>query len=1309
MAFARSITFLLLVLAAVGLNAQENLERIRTFQLPDSDQGTFIQCMLKDKEGFMWFGTNRGLYKFDGTEYKIYRKQYNDDNSISDNEIQSLFQDSSGQLWIGTKSGGISVLDITTDVFKHYRNDSDNNGVPENIWITAILEDEKKNVWVTSNGNGLGRFHPKTNSFAYFKHDENNSNSLHQDYATFIQMDATGRFWIGLNGKGLDAFRAKENTFEHFRMNHLPEQRMNFRNNVVRDMTFLDSGNILTATFGGINLWETKTKQAKHFDKQTNPELESDSFNNTFKLGDTVFVVSYYGLVYRFEEDRHSFSLAYQTQNNILSVYKDDKDNLWLGMDNGKVEYLKTNNPFGFRKSLPQNTRINSLTQINRVLLIGTSNGFFDANGKPFLANSDIGNKHVISSQVDANGKLWVGTNSNGLLVWDTKSNVIEQYRYTPDDNKGLRHDTVLDIHHDAFGTTWVSSNFGVSQWLPESKTFLTRGKSVFRDVLRISKEELWCATNKGVLVLNLETGKYLTKRSSLEVQTDSILHNDVLSLYSPNRDSIFIGSKGGLNLFVKSKQQMVDVNQYLGIPYVGVEGIVQDQHKNYWATTTKGVLHFNLANKQFRFLSKSNALEFVKTDLGNNILFDTNDNQMFIGGYGGYYQFSPKRNITRETPIVAKINNIILPNNSEKALQKKHLGNTNARPILQADENTISFEFTGIDFDAPEQVQYRYRMLGIQKQWTYTENRSATFANLDPGDYIFEVQASTNENSWSRQTASFSFHIKTPLWASWWAYLCYTLIILGIGYYFLQSFLTRQKLKTQLRLEHLEVEKVKELSDLKSRFFANVSHEFRTPLTLIQGPVNDMLQDQHDPSVKENLQLVQNNTQRLQRLINQLLDYAKVSENRLSSIPTEVDVFSHIRALIGAFDSWAKEKDIQLNSDISSKHITALLDIDALESILNNLLSNALKYSAAGETVWILAETDETNNTLKLCVKDTGKGLSPEEKELVFQRFYRTDETPEGTGIGLSLTKELVDGMGGDIQVKDNHPKGSVFEVSIPLVQIQESVKPLPVESMAIDLPTGTLKEEHTILLVEDHQELQRYIQKMMRPYGKVVVAKNGKEALQMAVKTVPDLIISDFMMPLMDGGELCRNIRKDPVVSHIPFIMLTAKATEEDKILGLRDGATDYIFKPFDKQELTLKVANLLGQRKRLQEKLKHELFHEQSPGLSDSQDARFLKKFKDLVLQYLDKSDLTVDFLSQHMGMSRVQLYRKLMALTGVPASDFIRNIRLQKSAKLIKNNWGNISEVAYEVGFNNLSYFTKCFKETFGMTPSQFAKS
>ncbi len=211
------------------------------------------------------------------------------------------------------------------------------------------------------------------------------------------------------------------------------------------------------------------------------------------------------------------------------------------------------------------------------------------------------------------------------------------------------------------------------------------------------------------------------------------------------------------------------------------------------------------------------------------------------------------------------------------------------------------------------------------------------------------------------------------------------------------------------------------------------------------------------------------------------------------------------------------------------------------------------------------------------------------------------------------------------------------------------------------------------------------------------------------MAVKTVPDLIISDFMMPLMDGGELCRNIRKDPVVSHIPFIMLTAKATEEDKILGLRDGATDYIFKPFDKQELTLKVANLLGQRKRLQEKLKHELFHEQSPGLSDSQDARFLKKFKDLVLQYLDKSDLTVDFLSQHMGMSRVQLYRKLMALTGVPASDFIRNIRLQKSAKLIKNNWGNISEVAYEVGFNNLSYFTKCFKETFGMTPSQFAKS
>ncbi|MEL6974077.1 MAG: response regulator, partial [Bacteroidota bacterium] len=608
-----------------------------------------------------------------------------------------------------------------------------------------------------------------------------------------------------------------------------------------------------------------------------------------------------------------------------------------------------------------------------------------------------------------------------------------------------------------------------------------------------------------------------------------------------------------------------------------------------------------------------------------------------------------------------------------------------------------------------PEQVQYRYRMLGIQKQWTYTENRSATFANLDPGEYTFEVQASTDENTWPQQTESFGFSIKTPLWASWWAYLCYTLIVLGIGYYFLQSFLTRQKLKTQLRLEHLEVEKVQELSNLKSKFFANVSHEFRTPLTLIQGPVNDMLQDQHEPALKENLQLVQNNTQRLQRLINQLLDYAKVSENHLSSAPTEVDVFSHIRAVIGAFDSWAKEKDIQLHFAISRKHITALLDIDALESILNNLVSNAIKYSSAGETVWVHAQTGETNNTLQLFVKDTGKGLSLDEKELVFQRFYRTDDTSEGTGIGLSLTKELVDGMGGKIHVKDNHPKGSVFEVSIPLVLVQESAEPIKLEPVASDSSLLSLAEESTILLVEDHHELQQYIQKMMQPYGKVVVAKNGMEALQIAVKTVPDLIISDFMMPLMDGGELCRSIRKDPVVSHIPFIMLTAKATEEDKILGLRDGATDYIFKPFDKQELTLKVANLLRQRKRLQEKLKHEVLHEQSSKDSDSQDARFLRKFKDLVLQYLDKSDLTVDFLSQHMGMSRVQLYRKLVALTGVPASDFIRNIRLQKSAKLIKNNWGNISEVAYEVGFNNLSYFTKCFKETFGMTPSQFAKS
>ncbi|MEL6484821.1 MAG: two-component regulator propeller domain-containing protein, partial [Bacteroidota bacterium] len=381
---------------------------------------------------------------------------------------------------------------------------------------------------------------------------------MHQDYGTFIQKDAKGRFWIGLNGKGLDVFDVKGDTFEHFRMNHLPEQRMNFRNNVVRDMTFLDSENILTATFGGINLWNTKTKLAKHFDSQTNPELESDSFNNTFKLGDTVFVVSYYGLVYRFEQDTQSFHLAYQTQNDILSAYKDDNGGLWLGLGNGTVEYLKTDNPFGFQKKLPRKNWVNSVEQLNGRVLMGTNNGFFDSTGKSYPSDSNLSDKHIYCSQLDANGKLWIGTNSNGLLIWDSASNTLEQYRYTPNDTNGLPHDTVLDIHHDAFGTTWISTNYGVSQWLPESKSFLSRGRSIFRDVLRISKEELWCASNQGVVVLNLETGKYRTKRSSLEVQTDSILHNDVLSLYSPDRDSIFIGSKGGVNLFVKSKQQML-------------------------------------------------------------------------------------------------------------------------------------------------------------------------------------------------------------------------------------------------------------------------------------------------------------------------------------------------------------------------------------------------------------------------------------------------------------------------------------------------------------------------------------------------------------------------------------------------------------------------------------------------------------------------------------------------------------------------------------------------------------------------------
>ncbi len=661
---------------------------------------------------------------------------------------------------------------------------------------------------------------------------------------------------------------------------------------------------------------------------------------------------------------------------------------------------------------------------------------------------------------------------------------------------------------------------------------------------------------------------------------------------------------------------------------------------------------------------------------------------------------------------------------------------------------NNFTLEFSAMEMTAPEKNLYKHKLEGYDKDWIETDykNRSATYTNLDAGHYTFKVMASNHHGIWSDQEKTLSVVVLPPPWKTTWAYTGYGLLFIGLLYGARKTIVQRERLKSNLKLarveqekEHFELEKAKEVDRVKTSFFTNISHEFRTPLTLIKGPVQDMLEQfKDDPRILARLKLVQRNSDLLLRLINQLLDLAKLESGSLKVEKSGGELFSFIRAITSSFESFARQKNISLLVEVPTSLQSANFDKDKLETILINLINNAIKFTPGGGNVKIYATVDETGEKfhakpqsrkgmLSLRVSDTGIGIPEEHQSKIFERFHQVSEAHRevGTGIGLSLVKELVALMNGTISVRSNPGEGSEFMVSLPIEIFDAEQEIIPVEySTRYQIP-GTSNQkrsniEHPILndevdsgkphvlVVEDNADLRSFIIDSLGSEFHFLEAGDGKQGLDIATREVPDLIISDVMMPEMDGITMAGKIKSDVRTSHIPLILLTAKSTEESKLSGLQSGADDYLTKPFNKQELLLKVRNSVLRQQKLREKLRVELISSVPTEQVMSADEQFLMKVKETILEQLSNEQLSVESLAEDIGLSRVQLYRKVSALTGMSVNELIRKLRLQKAALLLGQNWGPVSQVAYEVGFSNLSYFSKVFKEEFGVLPSEYEK-
>jgi signal transduction histidine kinase/AraC-like DNA-binding protein len=712
----------------------------------------------------------------------------------------------------------------------------------------------------------------------------------------------------------------------------------------------------------------------------------------------------------------------------------------------------------------------------------------------------------------------------------------------------------------------------------------------------------------------------------------------------------------------------------------------------------------------------------------------------LYFNTQKGYYVFSPekiKQNLTPPHIVLEEFklfDKKVTPNEN---LSLTTLLNQTKKLDLSHEENVFSFAFTGIHFSNPEENQHLYMLENYDDTWRKAgADRTASFHKVPPGKYIFRVKASNSDGIWAEKTIPIEIH--PPWWQTTWAYIGYLLAFVAILYALRHYTISRERLKTRLLLKQMEADKLHELEAVRSRFFANISHEFRTPLTLIIGPLEKLLnkpEEQHNHTL---YRMMERNASRLQTLINQLLDLSKleVGSLKLEMHPGNVETFLHV--VSAPFASIAESRNITFHTHIACAETVVLFDSDKVEKIVVNLLSNAFKFTPDGGTIHLHASLNPTAELdqiylLEIIVSDNGIGIAPNLIDKIFDRFYQIDGShtreKEGTGIGLSLTKELVELHKGSIDVISESGKGTSFTVRLPLKihqakspdmvslvgQTNKSLPPSGVQvskdehiSTADDL-TGeseTIQEKPLLLIIEDNKELSTFIASHFKPQYEVLIAADGQVGLQQALASAPDIIISDVMMPVMDGIALCKRLKADERTSHIPIILLTAKASESSKLEGLHTGADDYLTKPFKGAELQARVHNLIESRKQLRDKFSREVKLQPAEVLITSADETLLMNIMSILEANFMDPTFSLESFEKKAGMSRTQFYRKMKALTNEAPGEFLRNFRLQKAAMLLKGSYGNISEIAYGVGFNSLSYFTRCFKEFYGQSPSEY---
>lgn len=1289
----------------------------RHYNIENGVSSNNISTLFQDQKGYIWIGTENGLNRFDGNQFTLYQKNNPLYSNFHANSINTICETTDKELWLGTDNG-VFIYNQVKDTFTPFvKQTSDKTSITS--WITHIIQDKAGNIWIATHKQGIFLFNTQTDKLTQFEIPQNDN------IVTRILNDEQNNIWLS-GPYQLCKLNKVNNTFETYAIEEKTES-------IYSMALWEDSSNHIWIGTWDKGLWklDPRTKQVEkyltgekgkgilhiHSILEYSPELLLIGSDDGLTIFNPVTHESF--LYDNYGDNEKSLSDKF-----IYPILKDREGGVWIGTYYNGISYLPPYcgqfNGYSESSDIPYfNSRIISRFcegENGNIWIASDDSGlscfnpstmqFLDFNGREKL------NKHNLHALCMVDKDLWIGTYGDGIQILNTQTGVIKNYSIS----NGLDENSIYSIFKDSQGQIWTGSMNGISQYDAQKQRFTSIKylEALVIEIAEDAKGNLWIATQgKGLFRYSPQKNKEW-KKYGLEKGFNSLTVNHLCI----NKDNeIWAATSEGLYLYNPLKD--IFTYQPLRLPNECITAILEGEDC-LWLTTAKGLVKYTPATQETQIFTKSDGLQSEAFIMASAL--KTRNGEFYIGSINGFNTFYPhqlKLNTQKPNVVLTSLEifNQKIDTQKDGTLPEAidHLKEIH----LSYKDNVITLNYAALSYCTPQKNQYAYMLEGFDKGWNYVGSQhSTTYTNLPAGTYTFRVKASNNDNIWNEEGTSIRIIVHPPFYLSLPFKIGYVLLFLPALGLLLRYVIRRSEKKHAKAIDELNSKKEIEIHEAKINFFTMIAHEIRTPVSLIIGPLEKIMQSTHIPTnERQELEIIDRNSQRLLYLVNQLLDFRKVEQKEIRMKFSSQSIKELMQAVCERFSPTLQQNGVSFSVTYPDEHFHADVDKEALTKVLSNLLTNANKYTQS--RIEIRFQEHPEKQTFSIEVQDNGKGMNEEELTKIFKPFYQASENKPGTGIGLSIVKGIVEAHHGQVNVTSQPGHGSSFMITLP--QKQENLSAEEEENLAGNpLPEDIIPEQNAtaamsqkvlpiMLIVDDNEDMLNFLSSHFQASYTIVTAVDGVDALNKLKEQEASLIISDLMMPNMNGIELCKAVRNNQLTSHIPFILLTAKTDTEAKITSMNCGADAYIEKPFSLQYLEACIKNLLELRLQLRQKFSQMPTVSINSIAANQSDKVFLEKMNHLIEENLNNEELSVDFLAEKLCISRSGLFVKIKGLANTTPNEMIQIIRLKKAASLLLENQYRINEVSYMVGFNNPSYFSKCFQKQFGMKPGEYIAS